>query len=321
MISEMKLELPRPKDIEAAAERITGVASRTPLIESPTLSRRFGITVYLKLECFQPIRVFKIRGAYNKISQLSAKKIVAASSGNHGIAVAYCSRLLGKQCTVVVPETAVKEKVDVIEEYGAGVVKFGKYHSDREAKAREIAGETSATFVPPFNDPDIIAGQGTCGLEITQQLDDFDSVIVPVGGGGLVSGISIAIKSLKPSARVFGVEPTGAAKMQASLSAGKIVMINEPKSIADGLIPASVGDLTLEACQKNVDGMFSVSDDEILSAMKLLIEEAHIFPEPSGSAPLAVLSKPENRSRLGDRVVLVVSGGNVSLSLLNRLLS
>ena len=317
----MKLELPRLRDIEAAAERISGVAFRTPLVESPALSRRFGRKVYLKLECFQPIRVFKIRGAYNKISQLSAKKIVAASSGNHGIAVAYCSRLLGKQCTVVVPETAVKEKVDVIEEHGAGVVKFGKYHSDREAKAREIAGETSAAFVPPFNDPDIIAGQGTCGLEITQQLDDFDSVIVPVGGGGLISGISIAIKSLKPSARVFGVEPTGAPKMQASLSAGKIVMINEPKSIADGLIPASVGDLTLEACQKNVDGMFSVSDDEILSAMKLLIEEAHIFPEPSGSAPLAVLSKPENLNKLGDRVALVVSGGNVSLSLLNRLLS
>jgi threonine dehydratase len=317
----MKLELPSLKDIEAAAQRISGVASRTPLIESPVLSRRFGCRIFLKIECFQPIRVFKIRGAYNKISQLSAKKIVAASSGNHGIAVAYCSRLLGKQCTVVVPETAVKEKVDVIEEYGAGVVKFGKYHSDREAKAREIAGETGATFVPPFNDPDIIAGQGTCGLEITQQLDDFDSVIVPVGGGGLISGISIAIKSLIPSARVFGVEPTGAPKMQASLSAGKIVMINEPKSIADGLIPASVGDLTLEACQKNVDGMFSVSDDEILSAMKLLIEEAHIFPEPSGSAPLAVLSKPENRSRLGNRVVLVVSGGNVSLSLLSQLLS
>jgi len=321
LISEMRPELPRLKDIEAAAQRISGVASITPLIESPALSRRFGCRIFLKLECFQPIRVFKIRGAYNKISQLSAKKIVAASSGNHGIAVAYCSRLLGKQCTVVVPETAVKEKVDVIEEYGAGVVKFGKYHSDREAKAREIAGETGATFVPPFNDPDIIAGQGTCGLEITEQLDDFDSVIVPVGGGGLISGISIAMKSLNPSARVFGVEPTGAPKMQASLSAGKIVMINEPKSIADGLIPASVGDLTLEACQKNVDGMFSVSDDEILSAMKLLIQEAHIFPEPSGSAPLAVLSKPENRSRLGDRVVLVVSGGNVSLRLLNRLLS
>jgi threonine dehydratase len=317
----MKLELPKLKDVEAAAQRISGVASRTPLIESPALSRRFGRRVYLKLECFQPIRVFKIRGAYNKISQLSAQKIVAASSGNHGIAVAYCSRLLEKQCTVVVPEAAVKEKVEVIQEYGAEVVKFGKYHSDREAKAREIADQTGATFVPPFDDPDVIAGQGTCGLEIAQQLDDFDSVIVPVGGGGLISGISIAVKSLKPSARVFGVEPTGAAKMQASLSAGRIVKIDEPKSVADGLIPASVGELTLEASQKNVDGMFSVPDEEILSAMKLLIQEAHIFPEPSGSAPLAVLSKAENSRKLGDRVVLVISGGNVSLSLLNRLLS
>jgi threonine dehydratase len=300
---------------------MSGVASRTPLIESPALSRRFGITVYLKLECFQPIRVFKIRGAYNKISQISAKKIVAASSGNHGIAVAYSSRMLGKQSTVVVPEAAVKEKLDVIQEYGADVVKFGKHHSDREAKAREISSQTGATFVPPFNDRDIIAGQGTCGLEIAQQLDDFNSVIVPVGGGGLISGISIAIKSLKPSARVYGVEPNGATKMQASLSAGRIVAIQDPKSIADGLIPATVGDLTLESCQKNVDGMFSVPDDEILSAMKLLIREAHIFPEPSGAAPLAVLSKAEEPSKLGDRVVLVISGGNVSLSLLNRLLS
>jgi threonine dehydratase len=313
--------LPSLIDIKAAAQRIAGVASRTPLIESPALSRRFGTSVYLKLECFQPIRVFKIRGAYNKISQISAKNIVAASSGNHGIAVAYSSRMLGKQCTVVVPEAAVKEKVDVIREYGAEVVKFGKYHSDREEKAREIATQTGATFVPPFNDPDVIAGQGTCGLEIIQQLNNLDSVIVPVGGGGLISGISIAIKSLKPTARIYGVEPAGAAKMAASLSAGKIVRIEDPRSVADGLIPASVGELTLEACQKNVDGMFSVSDDEILSAMKLLMHEAHIFPEPSGSAPLALLSKTEESRKLGDRVVLVISGGNVSLTLLTKLLS
>jgi threonine dehydratase len=313
--------LPRLADIEAAARRISGVASRTPLVESPALSQRFGRSVYLKLECFQPIRVFKIRGAYNKISQISAKNIVAASSGNHGIAVAYSSHMLGKQCTVVVPETAVKEKVDVIQEYGAEAVKFGKYHSDREEKAREIASQTGATFVPPFNDPDVIAGQGTCGLEIIQQLNNLDSVIVPVGGGGLISGISIAIKTLRPSTRVYGVEPAGAAKMQASLSAGKIVALKEPKSIADGLVPASVGELTLEACQKNVDGMFSVPDEEILSAMKLLIHEAHIFPEPSGSAPLAVLLKAGESSKLGERVVLVISGGNVSLSLLDQLLS
>jgi threonine dehydratase len=314
-------KLPGLGDIEAAAQRISGVASRTPLIESPALSRRFGKSVYLKLECFQPIRVFKIRGAYNKISQIPTKKIVAASSGNHGIAVAYSSRLLGKHCTVVVPETVVKEKLDVIQENGAEAVKFGRYHADRETKAREISRQTGATFVPPFNDRDIIAGQGTCGLEIAQQLGDFDSVIVPVGGGGLISGIAIAIKSLKPSAQVYGVEPSGATKMAASLRAGKLVKIEDPKSIADGLIPASVGELTLEACQKNVEGMFNVSDDEILSAMKLIIQEAHVFPEPSGSAPLAVLSKTEQSRKLGNRVVLVISGGNVSLNLLTNLLS
>src|SRR5207247_11013169 len=243
------------------------------------------------------------------------------SSGNHGIAVAYSSRLLGKKCTVILPETAVQEKVNTIIEYGAETIKYGKYTTDRDAKAKEMVSKMGATLVHPFNDPDIITGQGTCGLEIENQLDDFDSIIVPVGGGGLIYGISIAIKSLKPSARVFGVEPTGAIKMQASLSAGKIVMINEPKSIADGLIPAAVGDLTLEACQKNVDAMFSVPDDEILSAMKLLIHQAHIFAEPSGSAPLAVLSKVEKSSKLGGRVVLVISGGNVSLNLLDRLLS
>src|SRR5256712_9628431 len=281
----MKLELPKPKEIEAAAQRISGVASRTPLIESPALSRRFGRKVYLKLECFQPIRVFKIRGAYNKISQLPSKNIVAVSSGNHGIAVAYSSRLLGKKCTVILPETAVQEKVNTIIEYGAEAIKYGKYTTDRDAKAKEIVSKTGATLVHPFNDSDIIAGQGTCGLEIANQPDDFDSVIVPVGGGGLISGISTAIKSLRPETKVYGVEPQGAPKLQAALKAGKIVTFDSPKSIADGLIPSAVGDLTLEACKKNVDGIYTVSDDEILAAMKLLIREAHIFPEPSGAAP------------------------------------
>src|SRR6184192_1013455 len=236
-----QVRLPALDDIVAASKRIEGVATKTPLVESPSLSERFGRRIYLKLECFQPIRVFKIRGAYNKISQLSAKNIVAVSSGNHGMAVAYSSRLLGKKCTVILPETAVQEKVNTIIEYGAEAIKYGKYTTDRDAKAKEIVGKTGATLVHPFNDPDIIAGQGTCGLEIANQLDNFDSVIVPVGGGGLISGISIAIKSLKLGAKVFGVEPTGAAKMQASLSAGRIVRIDEPTSVADGLIPASVG--------------------------------------------------------------------------------
>lgn len=149
-------------------------------------------------------------------------------------------------------------------------------------------------------------------------MQDFDSVIVPVGGGGLISGISIAVKSLRPSSRVYGVEPEGATKMQLSLKEKRIVKLETPSSIADGLIPSSVGDLTLEACRRNVDGMFSVSDEEILSAIRLLIREAHIFPEPSGSAPQAALAK--ERHKLGKRVVLVISGGNVSLNLLNQVL-
>ncbi len=313
--------LPTITEIRDAARRISGVASRTPLVESPSLSKKFGLEVYLKLECFQPIRVFKIRGAYNKICQLTSKKVVAASSGNHGLAVSYSSHLLGKECTVVIPETAVKEKADAIAEYGAEVVKFGKYHSDREAKALEISKGTGAAFVHPFNDPDVIAGQGTCGLEIVEQLRQFDSVIVPVGGGGLISGISIAIKSLKPSAKVYGVEPDGAKKMQMSLKARKLVKLEAPKSIADGLIPSTVGELTLEACRRNVDGVVSVSDEEILSAMKLLVQDSHIFPEPSGSAPLAGLISQNNTIDFGKRVVLIISGGNVSADLLSRVLS
>ena len=313
--------LPSLDGIKDAARRISGVAVRTPLVESPILSEKFDLEIFLKLECFQPIRVFKIRGAYNKISQLSAKKIVAISSGNHGLAVAYCSRLLGKKCTVVVPETIVKEKYDAIIENGAEVIKFGKYHADREAKAREIVSKTDATLVHPFNDPDIIEGQGTCGLEICEQLGKVDSVIVPVGGGGLISGISIAVKGLRPSAKVFGVEPSGAAKMQAALKAGRPVLVEPPRSIADGLMPSIVGDLTLEACQKYVDGVFSVSDEEILQAMGILIRSAHIFPEPSGSAGLALLLSEHKREKLGDRVVLVISGGNVSLDLLKRSLN
>lgn len=313
--------LPTIREIRDAARRIAGVASRTPLVESPALSKRFGREIYLKLECFQPIRVFKIRGAYNKISQLESGKIVAASSGNHGLAVSYSSHLLGKECTVVIPETVVKEKADAIAEYRAEVVRFGKYHSERESKALEISNRTGAAFVHPFNDFDIIAGQGTCGLEIAEQLGEFDSVIVPVGGGGLISGISIAIKGLRPSSKVYGVEPKGASKMQMSLRAGKAVKLEAPQSIADGLIPSSVGDLTLEACQRNVDGMLSVSDDDILSAMQLLIHDAHIFPEPSGSAPLAALINEHNSNQFGKRVVLVISGGNVSIDLVRRLLS
>jgi len=316
----MNEDLPGLKEIEAAAERISGVASRTPLVESPALSRLTGREVYLKLECFQPIKVFKIRGAYNKISLLSQSSVVAASSGNHGIAVAYSSRLLAKKCTVVVPETAVREKVDTIAEYGAEVVKAGRYSDEREAKAKNIAEATGAAFVHPFNDADVIAGQGTCGLEIAHQLSDIDAVLVPVGGGGLISGVSTAMKAIRPKTRVYGVEPQGAPKLTEALKAKKIVTVPSPVSIADGLIPSALGKLTYEACSRNVDGSFTVSEEDIFRATKIMIREAKIFAEPSGATPLAPLLQGSSPP-IGRRVVLVVSGGNVSHELLAKMLT
>jgi len=313
--------LPGLAEIEAAQARISGVAVRTPLVDSPALSKRFGRDVYLKLECFQPIRVFKIRGAYNKMAQTKESSVVAVSSGNHGIATAFSARAFGKKCTVILPENPVQEKADAIAEYGAQILKFGKYHNEREVKANEIVRETGAALIHPFNDPAIIAGQGTCGLEISEQLAEFDSVVVPVGGGGLISGISIATKAKSPNAKVFGVEPVTAAKLQAALKAGKVTAVEDPHSIADGLIPPSVGDLTFEACSKNVDGVFTVSDEEILTAMKLIIKEARFFPEPSGAAGIAALLAGRDTERLGKRIVFVISGGNVSQKLLAQLLA
>ena len=314
------VDLPGLREIQSAAETIEGVASRTPLIESPALSRMTGHEVYLKLECFQPIKVFKIRGAYNKISKVTQRNVVAASSGNHGIAVAYCSRLLGKKCTVVVPETVVKEKLATIAEYGAEVVKAGRFSNEREAKAREIAAGTGAAFIHPFNDPWVIAGQGTCGLEIAQQLSQFDCVLVPVGGGGLISGISTALKALRPEVKVYGVEPSGAPKLSAALKAKRVVSVPAPASMADGLITSAVGDLTFSICSRHVDGTFTASEEEILAATRAMVKEARIIAEPSGAAALAPLLSSSSRE-LGKRAVVVVSGGNISQELLARMLA
>lgn len=313
--------LPTVAEIEATRKTIDGVAVRTPLVDSPSLSKKLGKEVYLKLECFQPIRVFKIRGAYNKVSQTKEKNLVAVSSGNHGMATAFCARAFGKNCTVILPENPVQEKADAIAEYGATILKFGKYHNEREAKAMQIVKETGAALIHPFNDQLVIAGQGTCGLEIAEQLSDFDSVVVPVGGGGLISGIAMAVKSRKPKAKVFGSEPVGAPKLDMALKEHRIVSVSSPTSVADGLIAPALGDLTFEACSKYVDGSFVVSDDEILAAMKAIIRDARIFPEPSAASSVAALMAGRDTERLGNRIVFVISGGNVSQKLLAQVLA
>ncbi len=310
--------------VHEARRRIANIAYRTPLYFCPRLSSTTKANVYLKLECYQPTRVFKIRGAANRILKIApeerARGLIAASSGNHGLSVAYVAKLVGAPTTIVVPTNAVEEKINVIEEYGARVVKHGLYHDERMSKALEIQKTTGATFVHPFDDPDVIAGQGTIGLEICEDLPTVDTVIVPVGGGGLISGVSTAVKNLKPTVKVIGVEPERASSMYQSLKAGKISRLEDTTSIADGLATREPGSLTFSICKRNVDDILLVSEQEIEKSVLDVIKECHIVVEPSASAAVAALSKMKIR-KINENIVIVISGGNVSLRILTNVLS
>lgn len=310
-------------DIQEAKHRIANIAYRTPLYHSPRLSEISKTQVYLKLESYQPIRVFKIRGAANKILKIPsndrARGLVAASSGNHGLAVAYVAYLLRNKATIVVPTTAVVEKVQAIKEYHAEVIKHGLFHDERLSKALEIQKSTSAIFIPPFDDPDVIAGQGTAGLEVLEDLPDVDVVMTPVGGGGLISGIATAIKSLKPEVRVVGVEPERASSMHESILKGNVTKLEDTRTIADGLATREPGKLTFEIARKLVDELLLVTEQEIEKAVFTVFHECHIVIEPSAAVVVAALIK--NSFPNNAKVVLVVSGGNISMNLLTTLLS
>lgn len=309
--------------IQEASRRIAGFAYNTPLYHSPALSKATEANVYLKLECYQPIRVFKIRGAANKILQLPSEErkrgLVAASSGNHGLAVSYLAKLIDSRATIVVPTTAVEEKVRAIEEYGAKVVKEGLFHDERFAKALEIQKTTGAVLIPPFDDPDVIAGQGTIGLEIHDSLPDVDAIIVPIGGGGLISGIATAIKNLKPHVQVFGVEPERASSMYQSVKEGKITHLSDTTSIADGLATREPGKLTFHCVRQYVNEILLVSETEIERAVFTTMKECHLVIEPSAAAAVAGLLRLHPKRKA--KIVVVVSGGNVSLKLLQTILS
>ena len=321
MADELEVNL---RAIEDASRRIANVAYKTPLYYSPALSDLTGAKVYFKLESYQPIRVFKVRGAANKILKLSESErtrgLVAASSGNHGIAVSYLAKLTGSKATIVVPTNAVDEKVKAIEEYGGTVIKHGLFHDERYAKALEIQKSTGAVLVPPFDDPDIIAGQGTIGLEIHQDLPTANAVIVPIGGGGLISGIATALKNLRPETKIFGVEPARASSMYLSIKSGKITQLSDTTSIADGLAAREPGVLTFECVKRYVDEILLVSEEEIEKAVFTVMRECHLIIEPSAAAAVAALvEKPGLRKHA--EIVVVVSGGNISLKLLSRILS
>ena len=293
-------------EIRAAAGRIRGVAVCTPLIQSSGLG--------LKCENVQPMGAFKIRGAVNMLARLSpdalAAGVITYSSGNHGQAVALAAQQLGTRAVVVMPETAPRVKVDGVGRYGAEVIFAGTTSLHRRARAEAEVAARGLTMVPPFDHEWIIAGAGTTGLEIVEQCPDVSVVYVPVGGGGLISGVAAAIKALRPAVRVIGVEPAGAPKMSTSLAAGRPVTLDTSSSIADGLLTVRPGDLTFAHVQALVDDIVTVDDRAIASAIRWLFREAKVVAEPSGATSVAGALRHGGAFEPG--TVAVVSGGNVS---------
>jgi len=305
-------------DFSQAAARIHGYAYHTPVY--PCFSEP---SAWLKLECFQPVRSFKIRGAANKILSLPRERlekgVVTASSGNHGLAVAYVAYKLGIKATIVLPETVVPEKLSMIKSLAATTILFGKQQDERQAKANEICRTEGLEFVQPYNDLEIIAGQGTCGLELIEDLPDLDMVFVPIGGGGLISGVSSAIKlvnSGRHHVKIIGVQPEGSPSMYNSFSSKTLTTIAESKTVADGLSVRKPGDITFEFVKRFVDRIELVSDEEILAATAQLIKKEHVLAEPSGAAAFAALLKARRGKASDGRAAAIVSGGNISSQVL-----
>jgi threonine dehydratase len=306
-------------DIRAASDRIRPLAKRTPVLRSRGLDAATGLTAFLKCENFQTGGAFKIRGATNFLCSIPKadlpRGVVAFSSGNHAQGVAIAARDLGIKATLVMPIDSPKAKLEATRAQGPEIVLYDRVKEDRTAIGARISRETGATLVPPFDHPWIVAGQGTTALELLEEVPDLDAIVVPIGGGGLMSGCSIVAKHLRPGIRVIGVEPATANDAALSLAAGRRVEIDQPTSIADGLIVRSLSDLTFSIIQKNVEQVVLVTDDEIRAAVKWLLQRMKILVEPSGAAPVAAALSGKLPPGLG-RVGFVLSGGNVDFDVL-----
>ena len=305
-------------DINAAVRRVAPVARVTPLVD---VSIAAGHSLWLKCESLQPAGAFKIRGAYNMVAQLTADErhrgVITYSSGNHGQAMALAARELGAPAVVVMPKTAPRIKIDGARSFGAEVIFEGTTSVERRVRAEREAAARHLTMVPPFDHPWIIAGQGTAGLEILEQRPDVGTVLVPIGGGGLIAGVAAAIKLTRPQVQVIGVEPEGAAAMKLSVEAGHPVTLDKTETIADGLMPVRPGDLTFAHVRQFVDRIVTVTDLQIIDAVLWLFSNAKIVAEPSGAATVAaaLTAKP----RFTGPVVAIVSGGNMGMERLEQL--
>ena len=304
-----------PSSVERAARELGKYLPPTPLQYSRAFTHKAGCHVHIKIESVQPIRAFKVRGALTKLMRLHPEKgsagVITASAGNHGQGVAYAAAVFGIPATVYVPETANQLKVEAIKRLGATVVPAGRNYNDAYLEAMRQQEQSGATFVHAFNDPDVIAGQGSIAVELLNDLEEFDTVLVPIGGGGLIGGIAMYIKEKRPGVRVIGVEPSGADGMRRSLEAGRVVTLDRVNTIADGLAASAPGQLTLELAKRYVDEVVLVEEAEMLRAIRLMFEWEHLLAEPAGAAALAGLLYHYSPAP-NDRVVVILSGANIT---------
>ncbi|MFF0777975.1 threo-3-hydroxy-L-aspartate ammonia-lyase [Streptomyces sp. NPDC003720] len=301
-------------DVREAAARLRGIAHRTPVLTSRTLNSAVGAEVFVKCENFQRVGAFKFRGAYNAAARLSpgqlAKGIAAYSSGNHAQATALAARELGTSAVILMPEDAPRSKLAATAGYGAEVVTYDRYAQDRTALGEALAEDRGLALIPPYDHPDVIAGQGTAALELLEETGELDALLVPVGGGGLIAGSATAAKALHPGIRVIGVEPEAGDDTRLSLASGARVTIPVPRTIADGQALATPGEITFPINQRLVDAVSVVSDEEIVHTMRFVFERLKIVLEPSGASALAALmaGRVDNPPR---RIGVIASGGNI----------
>ena len=314
--SPMPLVLPTFDDVRAAAARIAGHAHRTPVLTSRTADAELGAQLFFKCENFQRMGAFKFRGAFNALSRFDERQrragVVAFSSGNHAQAIAFSARLLGMPAVIVMPHDAPAAKVAATRGCGAEVVVYDRFREDREAIGRSLAGERGMTLIPPYDHPDVIAGQGTAALELFEDVGRLDALFVCMGGGGLVSGSALSARALAPSCKVYGVEPEAGDDGRQSFRSGRIVRIETPKTIADGAQTQQLGDYTFAIVRRDVDDVLTASDAELVAAMRFFAERMKMVVEPTGCLGYAA-ARRMTPALAGKRVGVIISGGNVDL--------